>query len=443
MEENNFESKIQERLNRLKLNPSEEVWLQVEQRVAKRKKRRIFLFVFSVLGILLASGIYWYEISGTGPEVAGKAAENLVETKGAETRDHTIMDLNQQPTPQFKADSIPEKEEQTITAIRSLKQDTIEKKWTERFAITESPKRALLPDNNTGTNSNNFQPASGMPVHINLATTSGRQKDMERDILEKQGIPLKHENPFVQRTKEAEKKNSWSWGVDFSGGVSSFIKSTASTELNFQSAPAPGGNLNQNSGNNNAYPPSDFKPSIGFSAGFFIEKQWLDRLKVSTGLRYSLASVTNRTGQKVVSGNVLNYSGGGAVYYNDRVSSSQRFQNRFHFVELPVSLSLQLNRNARLPVDLKLGLHMSYLWAANALQYDDSLSLYFKDHSLYPATYLGFHAGLVFTLHHQKKVPLRLAPSLRYEFQPFNGKGWYRQEHLSFIGVEIGIPLKK
>src|SRR6185437_4524399 len=58
MEQNNFEKKIQQKLEELKIPPSDAVWENVEKSINKRKDRKKIL-IFFLLFISLASGAYY------------------------------------------------------------------------------------------------------------------------------------------------------------------------------------------------------------------------------------------------------------------------------------------------------------------------------------------------------------------------------------------------
>ncbi|MBK5272179.1 MAG: hypothetical protein JJE22_14310, partial [Bacteroidia bacterium] len=52
MPANEFEKKVQQRMEQLNLAPSDEVWLEVERRIRKEKKRRRFIIWFFLFGAL-------------------------------------------------------------------------------------------------------------------------------------------------------------------------------------------------------------------------------------------------------------------------------------------------------------------------------------------------------------------------------------------------------
>ncbi len=57
MPDNNFEKRLQEQMEGFKLQPSELVWDEVEQRIRKKKNRRRIIFWWLVPA-LLAGGIF-------------------------------------------------------------------------------------------------------------------------------------------------------------------------------------------------------------------------------------------------------------------------------------------------------------------------------------------------------------------------------------------------
>src|SRR6187549_2175003 len=57
MPENEFEKRVSSEMQELKFKPSENVWLRVEERIKKKKERRIFVVIFLVAGLALLG--YW------------------------------------------------------------------------------------------------------------------------------------------------------------------------------------------------------------------------------------------------------------------------------------------------------------------------------------------------------------------------------------------------
>ena len=59
MEQNNFEKNVRQKLEELKIPPSDSVWANVEKRLGKKEKDKKFILLFLLSIILLLSASYW------------------------------------------------------------------------------------------------------------------------------------------------------------------------------------------------------------------------------------------------------------------------------------------------------------------------------------------------------------------------------------------------
>ena len=59
MELNNFEKKVQRKLDELKIPPSDTVWANVEKRLGKKEKDKKFFLLFLFLILFLLPAGYW------------------------------------------------------------------------------------------------------------------------------------------------------------------------------------------------------------------------------------------------------------------------------------------------------------------------------------------------------------------------------------------------
>jgi hypothetical protein len=81
MSVNNFENNIQQKLDELRLRPTEQVWVEVERRIREKKRRRI-IFWFLLPGILLLGGGAWWMMNQPGEKknaVVETATTNNIE----------------------------------------------------------------------------------------------------------------------------------------------------------------------------------------------------------------------------------------------------------------------------------------------------------------------------------------------------------------------------
>jgi len=59
MSANRFENQVQQKMDELRLQPTAQVWEEVERRIREKKRRRIIVFWFLFAGLLLSGGGWW------------------------------------------------------------------------------------------------------------------------------------------------------------------------------------------------------------------------------------------------------------------------------------------------------------------------------------------------------------------------------------------------
>src|SRR5687768_9069285 len=106
MPENNFEKKVQQRMDELKLQPAATVWENVFEKIRKEKKRRRFILWFFLFALLLlGGGGWWYfnnnnnndkDISVTRKPIENREEENRP-NKEEENKPSDPEDINADP----------------------------------------------------------------------------------------------------------------------------------------------------------------------------------------------------------------------------------------------------------------------------------------------------------------------------------------------------------
>jgi hypothetical protein len=168
MPENNFERRVQQKMEEFKLPPSDLVWLEVERRIRKEKRRR-FIFWWFLLAILLAGGIgtsVW--LGNKNEKKPGSATENITlhttntntsagdqpisrirETKADTAMTNTITRANnQEPEPGIQPPVAP-KDKTGINTPAVLKKEK-QKKAIRSTAAVQPGNAMLAVDNGAG-----------------------------------------------------------------------------------------------------------------------------------------------------------------------------------------------------------------------------------------------------------------------------------------------------
>ena len=68
---NEFEKQVQQKMKEFDLRPSEEVWMEVERRIRKEKKRRWFILWFLFPVLLTGAGVTIYSLTTTNKKSIG------------------------------------------------------------------------------------------------------------------------------------------------------------------------------------------------------------------------------------------------------------------------------------------------------------------------------------------------------------------------------------
>lgn len=191
--------------------------------------------------------------------------------------------------------------------------------------------------------------------------------------------------------------------------------------------------------------PSEVKPGIGYSVGLNTRYEITSMVSVTAGVHYTQLSTTMKTGDEMTrtitiendfgqKRDIEHYYDGG--YTND-------YTNRYHFVELPLLLYVQLNRGKKVPLYINGGVSVSSLVNTNAMHYDASKNIYYEDKEFFNKTFLNFQGGASAHFFAAKRFSLLVGPQVSYgttellKSQFNNGSS----KHSLFIGLKAGVPL--
>ncbi len=470
MEENKFEKQVQQKMDELKLNPSDTVWGNIQARIEKRKKRRGLILIFSLLFIALFSGGYWFLNSPGHPESKGKEAINInpqiqykdsaLQNTGNSSEEKTEagpVTLNQKKS----SNHIFERDNTDNNSFKGFEK-TVSKKIRKRkffgkqktgnlVAVLNSSQVETVPvnkndnddvksqefDGENDTNNkngklspdlkNDFKESNKIEKGIVAIQDSTIESKIQQDTLANT-IPVK-------RSVDIPLKNRWHIGIFIAGGVShignQFLGLGNSSNADYLQSP---GNSNTGGGPL-IINPSKVKNSLGYTAGIFLEKNISKKTKVSFGINYKEFNTSNLVGKK--NDTTARY------YYSSTANGRQRYKNNFRFVELPMQLRVQLGINKVLPLFWSGGITLSQLVSSNALQFDPNTGTYYKNNSILNKTQLGFSTGLSTSLFQNSKPLILFGPYFYYAASQLAGNGLYNKKHFVFIGLHTEIIFSK
>ena len=568
MSDHEFEKQVHQKLQELKLRPSDGVWMEVERNIRQGKSRRRFMWWWmAALFIgLTASGIVLYNhtaqthsntsavaVTTTATRSNTKPTETSTNSTNTTTREekantHSVFQNNKQEptgelpvvTPEVSNNKQPviTTTENSVTATTTLNKNKKpvqqplvyntgitnrvepistaklthekgsnqkKKAARETFLIAETPVQPryggagsepieIVETTQPEPNALN----STMPVRVNnldsaIATNKAVTmpfKTVAQSMMAITGPEMGLSTAPIIRNKPI----LWHWGVVADAGYSRIAESKLfqlkgllgkdkyyAEDLSARSSATPSTSNNTNNYNSSANSQlvnwsaytapvkkaSPIQADKSFSLGVFVQRTVTPRLKLSLGLEYSYISMHTQVGQKVVAPNnpiVVNmgtsqaalvkeyykYPGSdtaqsiSAAAYAQGMTYSQKYTYRFHYLEIPLTASWQINKGRKLPpFQLEGGVSMARLLSVDALHYEGIKGVYYKDNDLFNKTQFNFVAGLSVGLLQTSKHPLWIGPNLRYALNGLVNKEVSTGQYTWSAGISIKVLLGK
>ncbi|MES2847497.1 MAG: hypothetical protein V4685_00455 [Bacteroidota bacterium] len=477
MQENEFEKKLQQKMEALQVQPTGEVWEKIKEQVAQKKRRRSFAFFFLLIGLLVAGVLFSGQLNWFNKNEASVITANNTAEK--HTLTEQIVETDSQPktiavNPLSKEDKndgaensniISEKDDDTKTNI-----DNAEKKPVNLVATAVTAKDALKQTVRLKRKTNErvkTKVVNAEPVEedgekemvvvqlpedkeeesvVPVSSTNDEKPEVvkkpatnEIAAVEKAEIQISMEVTQPVKAKTAAEKNKnkkWGLAVNVSGGISAASYNNTSKNVAFT---ADGLNSNPGTGvptaNANTYYPSQAKPGIAFTAGVQFYRRLSNTVKLTSGLQYQFYSTSQKTGSNDSSQynqvRTLSYGNGNTFY------------NRYHYVSLPVGLSVTLFNIGNKEVCADAGVNFSRLLKTNALAFDTANGYYYNNQAMFNKNFVGLSASVAINLAGKNKPALYIGPQFYYNITALAGKGMYANTHSRYIGIMIRKNLWK
>jgi hypothetical protein len=475
MQENEFEKKLQKKMEELQVQPAEEVWKKIKVDIAEKKRKRKFVFFFLFTGLLVAGLIFSGQLNlfnknknvVAAKSNAGEKQKLDKQVVEADTASNTsaISPLSQQDKndDSENSNSISQTQDDTkmnndnsekitgtsvataVTAKNELKQPVRLKRKTK-----ERVKTKIMSAEPVEEDDEKEMVAVQLPGDKieELSTSVNRTSDekpkeikepaaKEIVAVEKKAVEIKKDVPQPVKAKTAEEKNEkkkWDFAVNVSGGISSVSynntnKNVAFTTDGLSSTPGTG----VPTANATTYYPSEAKPGFAFTAGVQVYRRLSNTVKLTSGLQYQFHSTSQKTGSNITNNQVraLSYGNGNT------------FHNQYHYLSLPVGLSVTLFNIGNKEICADAGLNFSRLLKTNALAFDTANGYYYNNQTMFNKTFVGLSVSLAINLAGKNKPALYIGPQFYYNITPLASEGMYTNTHSRYIGIMLRKNLWK
>ena len=490
MQENEFEKKVQQKLDALQVQPTDEVWQKIKVQVAQKKQKRRFAFFFLLAALLGTAALVTMMVNKpmekrqvameitkqgtqTTPVIDPSAANNdtgiIAENKASIDLSATNAEINnaetQQHNPQETSNTIVNKQKEVITKkmplsnslpLQTVVQTSLKRKTKGNLKTTtiqpvaddtESTMDEIVAANienekiieadRTGNIENKNEPK----IDVESNTTAVENKTPSIAATETKQLAeekTKEENPAATPAKKNKKDNDGKWGMAFSiAGGKSFVDISSQEKLLSQDynsggvGSTPGGNGGLSG---NYYLPSAVKPGAGFAAGIGVYRKLSSSVKIMAGVQYSFSSLSVNTGSLIDSVSTRE---------SYRYGNSSTYTNKYHYLSLPISLSVKLFSIGKREIIMGAGASVSRLLASNALEFDATQGRYYADASGLNKTLVGVSLSAGINLAAPGKAAFYIGPQFNYNVTPLSSTGLYANRCVTFIGLGLQKNLWK
>jgi len=495
MSANDFEKKVQFKMEELNLPPSEEVWVKVEKRIRQDKKKRRFFFWIFFLGLLLAGGIIITKWKGSEKNVISGTQKNIsvnpkkklpaseetsapvskpveLNIPGSTTNNNdnniaaregiTKKEISGKKFSQNDQDKkIIPKDDMTgknkISEPIQKKEKELNKEIVEKFtdmnpvktpeiknieeakSIIEKPSDSIQQMGNAEKVENKIKNKIDPDVSF-IDSTNSDKKEMQKEFVEVKVDSSANLSPDSNPSIQKKIPGKWKLALMLQSGISGIAEgisffnnnSYADSYAYASSSSASGGIPSYNFA-------SPIKPSGSFAAGFSLNRSVSKKLDINFGLVYSYLSNKRNVGNRVDSLFSLNSTQSANNYYRSSVTGNQSFRNQYHFLKISTELSWKFINLKKIPVYWNNALSYDRLISSNALRYNGNIPGYYKDFSALTHNHFFLTTGL--------SVPLLK----RFELNPYAAwsmtKVWRyagaTPTHFTDYGLRIKILLGK
>ena len=124
--------------------------------------------------------------------------------------------------------------------------------------------------------------------------------------------------------------------------------------------------------------------------------------------------------------------------------SLNTYHNKYYYLQIPLLLHWQINKgNKFLPLNWENGFAPSVLVGSNALAYDRSTRIFYKDKRVFNSFNLVYQTGLSARLVKDKKHPLNMGLYYNYHFSRLQKIAPPNYNYLSSYGIKLNWVIKK
>lgn len=466
MSVHDFDKALKEKAQSLRLEPSPQVWAGVAEELNRKRRRRGVAWIFTAAALVagLAVAVIGYQQHKNSPakELAKNAGSEIDQTaaklnpaEGPQTKNATTAKLtptliDQNTTLTDELSSIGNKKLPTHKTGQPVHAIAIIRENAAKNAARAS--KAAIWNSKNQEDQNSFVIASTeIPIEATVHQARPLLPAAIRGIIEEQNQPLVKASKdllvnnqiaaeLVQTGKIA-KPDKWHASILFGAGAGSMVESglqqynsLANEYLGSVNIPSGIAAIQQR--------PSDVKSGPAFHLGAQVSRRLSRKLSFGIGLQYAYIS------NQITVGNSPDST---ISIYNDRQqlitnnaaykaagNSGSKFYNQFHFIQLPLEISVAIGQKQKWYYSAGAGI--GYLFGIHALQYNNQAGVYYKDNAAYNKWHTSIFTGFQYRFSKANKVPFQVGPFAQYQLSSLDKTN--TNKHLLVYGLAAKFQIR-
>jgi len=365
-----FEKDVQKRLQDFDIDPSPQVWNEIDAALSEKKRRR-FIIWWWLLPLMLAGGsIIWFSTNyksyvppaaTSKKEEPGENSNQIILKENKNEEKEKGKNANQDGKINSNQYGLRHSDNSGLAASAGTKNGKYENKADQtniEAAGTEPSEvdKKIIQQNNTGI--------SLADRKVDSSKKEATLSIHRRDPFCFQFAVKDSASEIAQKAKnEAGIRKSGKWLITIGTGITSTKEHGSSNLLDpdksfDQSTGAVNGPGNYSSSPDSSY--KIIKPDNGFhfTAGVLYQYSLSNKWMLSSGLQYRFLTNKQKTGKYIYS-SAANYSPGNSGQYY-QAGYKNDITNKAHWLEIPLNIAYNINPAAK--TKIQLGGGASYAW---------------------------------------------------------------------------------
>ena len=426
-----FEKNIEQKLNSFSIEPSAQIWAEVEKALhPPRKKRGLLWWWVPLAGIIMFGIFVWkYNNKHWNETSVENTIANNTQNKTAiihPQKDSTvaIQSAKEKTASNFNALVIPKNkiQEQNKTSnniwidnknISEKKTTTIDNAESKKNIIEESKAVVAAAQNNNAT-------------FIIDSTQKTATAFVKQDSVAKQKDSLENNISFHQLKKIKAPTQQWYFVVDAGSlTINDFTLLPSIYAPNYSNAVTAGGGSSQSS----TLYTINSKTGFHFTTGVRYRKEMSTKWNFEVGLQHHYFQNKQATGIRVDS-----IAGSSNYYY--KTGTTNEITNHAFAIEVPLSVNYVLNPKSKNKFYLQGGVSLDWLFAKKWLITDNQLNAYYYQPSLIKNFQMNASIGMGIHFANDIQFIVKVDQGIS-SFYTFNNKTNYKQQ----ISAQLLFPL--